>query len=79
MHRYEQVTVDLDRLDFCDCAGLSTLIPAQKTAPAHGTALTIRIVPPQLARLLHHIPHTLPTELGDPHGVPAHKFHVGSR
>ncbi|MET7391790.1 STAS domain-containing protein [Streptomyces sp. NPDC005529] len=64
--RYEQVIIDLGRLDFCDCAGLSALIAAQRTARAHRAALTIRTVPPQLARLLRHAPHDLPIEMGDP-------------
>ncbi|WP_406053571.1 STAS domain-containing protein [Streptomyces sp. NBC_01077] len=66
VHRHEQVIIDLDRLDFCDCAGLSSLITAQKTAHARSAALTIRNIPPQLARLLRHVPHTLPIELPRP-------------
>ncbi|MFJ8589606.1 lipid asymmetry maintenance protein MlaB [Streptomyces sp. NPDC093595] len=38
----EQVTIDLRRLGFCDCAGLSALIAARNTARHHGTTLTFR-------------------------------------
>ncbi|MCX2184993.1 STAS domain-containing protein [Streptomyces sp. SKN60] len=65
IRQHEQVTVDLDRLAFCDCAGLSALITAQKTARAQGTTLTVRNIPHQLTRLLRCIPHTLPVEPTD--------------
>ncbi|MFE0654742.1 STAS domain-containing protein [Streptomyces sp. NPDC059534] len=74
IHRHEQVTIDLDRLDFCDCAGLSALITAQKTARAHGTALAIRNIPYQLTRLLRCIPHTLPIELPPRNALSARGF-----
>ncbi|MGW8358859.1 STAS domain-containing protein [Streptomyces wedmorensis] len=79
VHRHEQVIIDLDRLEFCDCAGLSALITAHKTARAHGTALTIRNIPHQLTRLLRCIPHTLPIEPTEPRGVPAREFPTCSR
>uniref|UniRef100_UPI003F49A37D STAS domain-containing protein n=1 Tax=Streptomyces sp. CA-141956 TaxID=3240051 RepID=UPI003F49A37D len=74
IHRHEQVIIDLDRLEFCDCAGLSALITAQKTARADGTALTIRNIPPQLTRLLRYIPHTLPIELPPRNALSARGF-----
>ncbi|MFJ8589552.1 STAS domain-containing protein [Streptomyces sp. NPDC093595] len=80
IHGHEQVIIDLDRLDFCDCAGLSALITVQKTARAHGTALAIRNIPAQLTRLLHCVPHTLPIELPPRDALPARGFPVvGSR
>ncbi|MFI8294264.1 STAS domain-containing protein [Streptomyces sp. NPDC085614] len=48
IHEHERVTIDLARLEFCDCTGLSALITAQTTARNHGTTLTIRNIPPQL-------------------------------
>ncbi|MFE5947226.1 STAS domain-containing protein [Streptomyces sp. NPDC056480] len=78
IHRHEQVTIDLDRLDFCDCAGLSALITAQKAARAHRTALPLRNVSPQLTRLLRCIPHTLPIELQPRDALPARGFRVSS-
>ncbi|MFE5549899.1 STAS domain-containing protein [Streptomyces sp. NPDC056534] len=71
IHRDERVVIDLGRLEFCDCAGLSALIAAQKAARAYGTALAIRNIPPQLARLLRCIPHTLPITPDNRRGVPA--------
>ncbi|MCX5233480.1 STAS domain-containing protein [Streptomyces sp. NBC_00233] len=71
IHRHERVIIDLGRLEFCDCAGLSALIAAQKAACAYGTALTIRNTPPQLARLLRCVPHTLPLAPVSRRGVPA--------
>ncbi|MCX5233197.1 STAS domain-containing protein [Streptomyces sp. NBC_00233] len=71
IHCHERVIIDLGRLEFCDCAGLSALIAAQKTARAHGTTLTIRNTPPQLARLLRCVPHTLPLAPDGRRGVPA--------
>ncbi|MFI8829064.1 STAS domain-containing protein [Streptomyces sp. NPDC053431] len=79
INRHEQVIIDLDRLDFCDCAGLSALITAQKTARAHGITLVIRNVQPQLTRLLRCVPHTLPVEPTALRGVPAREFPAGSR
>ncbi|MFE0654549.1 STAS domain-containing protein [Streptomyces sp. NPDC059534] len=79
IHRHEQVIIDLGRLEFCDCAGLSALITAHKTARAHGTALAIRNIPPQLTRLLRCVPHPLPLEPTDPRGVPAREFPARSR
>jgi anti-anti-sigma regulatory factor len=69
---HEQVAIDLRRLGFCDCAGLSALIAARNTARHHGTTLTFRNTPRQLARLLRHIPHThiLPTNKSDASGPP---------
>ncbi|MFI8828977.1 STAS domain-containing protein [Streptomyces sp. NPDC053431] len=67
IHRHERV---VDQPHFCDCAGLSALITAQKTADAHGTALAIRNTPAQLARLLHCIPHPLPITPREPGGMP---------
>ncbi|MFE5946912.1 STAS domain-containing protein [Streptomyces sp. NPDC056480] len=78
VHRHEQVIIDLRRLGFCDCAGLSALITVQKTARAYGTALAIRNVSPQLARLLRCVPHALPVEPTDPRGMPVREFPVGS-
>ncbi|MFB7867904.1 STAS domain-containing protein [Streptomyces sp. NPDC056069] len=74
IHRHKQITIDLDRLDFCDCAGLSALIAAQKTARADHTALTIRNIPHQLTRLLRCIPHTLPIELPPRNALSARGF-----
>ncbi|MFE9139654.1 STAS domain-containing protein [Streptomyces sp. NPDC007355] len=67
------------RLTFCDCAGLSALITVQKTARAHGTALSIRNLPPQLMWLLRHVPHTLPIAPDGPHDAPAPGPCTGSR
>ncbi|MGW7200851.1 STAS domain-containing protein [Streptomyces chryseus] len=69
--RHKQVTIDLTRLAFCDCAGLSALITAQKAAREHGTALAIRNMPHHLTRLLRHTHHTLPIEPSGPPNRPA--------
>ncbi|MFD3537397.1 STAS domain-containing protein [Streptomyces sp. NPDC058664] len=79
VHRHGRVIIDLGRLEFCDCAGLSALIAAQNTARVHGTALAIRNIPPPLTRLLRCISHTLPIELPPRDVVPAHGLRVGSR
>ncbi|MBB5926524.1 STAS domain-containing protein [Streptomyces echinatus] len=44
--------VDLSRLQFCDCTGLSALLAAHRVAKERGTALRLRAVPYPLARLL---------------------------
>ncbi|MEU0374425.1 STAS domain-containing protein [Streptomyces sp. NPDC006283] len=69
---HERVIIDLRRLSFCDCAGLSALIAARNAARHHGTTLTFRNPPRQLARLLRRIPHahTLPTTQWDTSGTP---------
>ncbi len=49
---YRNVTVDLSALRFCDCAGLSALLSAARTARADDADLTLSAVPDFLARLL---------------------------
>ncbi|MGW5852371.1 STAS domain-containing protein [Streptomyces sp. NPDC055254] len=61
------VTVDLSRMDFCDCTGLGVLLAAARLARTHGTDLQIRSVPHTLARLLRlfHISNAFTMEPSD--------------
>jgi anti-sigma B factor antagonist len=43
---------------FCDCAGLSALLAAARTAKTHGSELRLCAVPHALARLLR-LSHTI--------------------
>ncbi|MFD5110627.1 STAS domain-containing protein [Streptomyces cinereoruber] len=74
---YRQVTVDLARIGFCDCAGLSILIAAQNAARAHGTLLLLRRVSGQMDWLLHRVPHRLHIERDGLPGAPASTPHMG--
>ncbi|MGP3685755.1 STAS domain-containing protein [Streptomyces sp. IBSNAI002] len=56
MATYQQVTVDLAGLRFCDCTGLGALLAAARTAKAGGAELRLRSVPDCVARLARLFP-----------------------
>ena len=47
------VAVDLGAVTFLDSSGLNALIEAHKRAEQLATVLTLRAIPPRIAKLLH--------------------------
>ncbi|NBM15931.1 STAS domain-containing protein [Streptomyces sp. GC420] len=52
LRSYRHIVIDLGRLEFCDCSGLSALLAADRAARACGAELRLRAVPHSLARIL---------------------------
>ncbi|MFE2471205.1 STAS domain-containing protein [Streptomyces mirabilis] len=58
---YEETVLDLAGVDFCDCAGIGTLVAARNLARSRGHRLRMRRIPGHLQRLLH-LTHTRLTD-----------------
>lgn len=68
---YEERVLDLAGVDFCDCAGIGTLIAARNLARRRGHRLRMRRIPGHLQRLLH-LTHTRLTDTDPPRTAPAY-------
>ncbi|MDQ1006160.1 anti-sigma B factor antagonist [Streptomyces sp. V4I23] len=49
---YQHIVVDLGKVHFCDCTGVSALLAGARAARAHDVDLCLRAVPCSLARIL---------------------------
>ncbi|MEU1409221.1 STAS domain-containing protein [Streptomyces sp. NPDC005728] len=67
---YEETVIDLAGVNFCDCAGIGTLVAVRNLARRRGHRLRVRRIPGHLQRLLH-LTHTRLTDTGPPHPAPA--------
>lgn len=61
------LVVDLAAVQFVDATGLGMLVGTQRRAEAYGRTLTLRSVPPRVARLLHatRLDRVLPLEASE--------------